>query len=419
MVDVRNLGRDNSKSNHTSTYHPRDKRGKPKHIVFIADIPTKGGATNCLVELVDCLHKSYGIECTVCTAQQSELNDRLQAVGARTIVTGHGAFLISISRTWWKKPLSYVKGLLLWRCGWRHAIRVSEREIDFSDVDIIHSNLPRNDLGEELARKHNIPHVCHLRENSFEAFKLISLKAHPCEYLSKNSTALIAVSESVRDNWVRHGVDSQKVRVIYDGISSAAVAASAADAMRREPDPEGCLRVVFLGGYDPVKGTLDVIEAVEALHPDVRARVHVCIYGTGFDSNYGRYVKHIVKCGELTRCIELHGYADKVPQLLSHFDVGLACSRHEAFGRVILDYRAAGLAVVAARAGSFPELVRDGVDGILYDPDAPAESLAAILTRLVEDRSLVKRLTSVPYHIRTERDVASDVMGLYKEILDY
>ncbi len=65
-------------------------------------------------------------------------------------------------------------------------------------------------------------------------------------------------------------------------------------------------------------------------------------------------------------------------------------SRQEAFGIVFLEAMAAELPVVAARAGAIPEVVEDGVTGILVPPGDEA-ALAESLIRLLQDPDLRTR----------------------------
>ncbi len=62
-------------------------------------------------------------------------------------------------------------------------------------------------------------------------------------------------------------------------------------------------------------------------------------------------------------------------------------SRDEAFGLVNIEAMAMGTPVVASRVGGIPEIVRDGVDGLLFEP-GNAEELAACLVRLLKDGEL-------------------------------
>jgi glycosyltransferase involved in cell wall biosynthesis len=66
-------------------------------------------------------------------------------------------------------------------------------------------------------------------------------------------------------------------------------------------------------------------------------------------------------------------------------------SRSEGMGRVIVEAFCRGRGVIGARAGSIPDLVSDGVSGVLVDPDDPKE-LADALVRVLSDRALAVRL---------------------------
>ena len=68
-------------------------------------------------------------------------------------------------------------------------------------------------------------------------------------------------------------------------------------------------------------------------------------------------------------------------------------SRSEGMGRVIVESLARGRPVLGARVGGIPELVRDGVNGLLVEP-GDTDALAAALVRLCTDRELLERLSA-------------------------
>jgi glycosyltransferase involved in cell wall biosynthesis len=66
-------------------------------------------------------------------------------------------------------------------------------------------------------------------------------------------------------------------------------------------------------------------------------------------------------------------------------------SRSEGMGRVLVEAFCRGRGVVGTRAGSIPDLVADGVSGLLVEPDDPA-ALADALVHVLSDRALASRL---------------------------
>jgi glycosyltransferase involved in cell wall biosynthesis len=68
-------------------------------------------------------------------------------------------------------------------------------------------------------------------------------------------------------------------------------------------------------------------------------------------------------------------------------------SRSEGMGRVIVEAFCRGRPLVASRVGGIPDLVQDGVNGLLVEPD-DTDALAAALVRVLTDRALAERLAA-------------------------
>jgi glycosyltransferase involved in cell wall biosynthesis len=88
------------------------------------------------------------------------------------------------------------------------------------------------------------------------------------------------------------------------------------------------------------------------------------------------------------------GARDDVPEVLAALDVLVHCPREpEPFGRVLAEAMAIGRPVVAARSGGIPEIVEDGVSGVLVTPrDVPA--FAAAVLKLLESAPFRERLAA-------------------------
>jgi glycosyltransferase involved in cell wall biosynthesis len=82
---------------------------------------------------------------------------------------------------------------------------------------------------------------------------------------------------------------------------------------------------------------------------------------------------------------------EHVARALDEAWVLLLPSRSEGMGRVLVESFCRGRGVIGARAGSIPDLVEDGVAGVLVEPDDP-DALAEALVRVLGDRTLAERL---------------------------
>ncbi len=78
------------------------------------------------------------------------------------------------------------------------------------------------------------------------------------------------------------------------------------------------------------------------------------------------------------------GFRRDIPAITSAMDISVLPSAFEGMGRVILEAMAAGKPVVASRVGGIPDLVREGVNGLLVPPN-DEEALCGALVRLLTD----------------------------------
>jgi glycosyltransferase involved in cell wall biosynthesis len=87
----------------------------------------------------------------------------------------------------------------------------------------------------------------------------------------------------------------------------------------------------------------------------------------------------------LEDCVEFLGFRTDVPELIQELDVLVHASiTGEPFGQVIIEAMAAGKPVVATRGGGVPEIVQDGVTGILA-PMGDAAAMAEAICELLAD----------------------------------
>jgi glycosyltransferase involved in cell wall biosynthesis len=86
------------------------------------------------------------------------------------------------------------------------------------------------------------------------------------------------------------------------------------------------------------------------------------------------------------------GFRDDVTDLLAAADVVLLPTRMDAFPTVLLEAAAVGVPAVATAVGGVPELVVDGVTGLLVDGPPTAGDVSTALERLLADAPLRERM---------------------------
>jgi glycosyltransferase involved in cell wall biosynthesis len=93
----------------------------------------------------------------------------------------------------------------------------------------------------------------------------------------------------------------------------------------------------------------------------------------------------------LAQRIVFTGFRNDVPALLSEATVSVLPSLSEGTSNTLLESMAAGIPVIATRVGGNPEVIEDGVSGLLVAPRDSA-ALADAIRRLLEDEGLALRL---------------------------
>jgi len=169
------------------------------------------------------------------------------------------------------------------------------------------------------------------------------------------------------------------------------------DRIRRELGVAGQEPLIGLVGHlTPWKGHevfLAVARAVADLVPPARFVVAGgAIYETHGHQGYLGMLRQRAAALGLSDRLTLLGARDDVPELLAGLDVLVHCpTAPEPFGRVLAEAMAVRCPVVAARCGGIPEVIEDGVTGLLVSP-GNVEAFAAAALRLLREPAVRRRL---------------------------
>lgn len=330
-------------------------------VVYIADIGIEGGATKSLVELVDTMKKENGVEPVVLTSGYNRLNELLNADGIENHAVGHGAFLQGAPDAVWKKPIKWGLFAAYYYLHYHSSIRKALRLIDWKSVDLIHTNVARDDLGMEISRRTGVPNLCHIREFAELDFNCWSYRPHYVKYLAQNTDGFIAISEAVKRYWIAKGIPENKIEVIYNGVDCQKI--KPADHRKWAEDPT--VKMVIVGGVIPNKGQYQAIEALCMLPERIRPYFRLDVIGGITETYKLKLSEPLKKCG-IENQVRFLGACNDVYDRLKDYHIGLMCSKAEGFGRVTVEYMHAGLVVIASDTGANLELIQDQTTGLIY-----------------------------------------------------
>lgn len=355
-------------------------------VVYIADIGIAGGATKSLVELVGTMKDQYQVEPIVLTSGCTQLNRQLDEKQIKNYALGYGAFLQGAPDAGWKKPVKWL--LMGWVYGVHYfpALRKALKIIDWSTVDLIHTNVARDDIGMELSKRTGVPNLCHIREFAELDFNCWSYRPRYAAYLNGAADGFIAISDAVKKYWVKKGLEEDKIDVVYNGVDGDRIREADHSSWKEDE----VLKLVIAGGVIPNKGQWQAIEAVCALPEYARDKVRLDVMGRITEGYREKLSVPLRKAGMLSQ-VRFLGACQDVYERLKDYHIGLMCSKAEGFGRVTVEYMHAGLAVIASNCGANPELIQDNGTGMLYDREQ-TETLTRAILDLMEDREKMVRI---------------------------
>lgn len=169
-------------------------------------------------------------------------------------------------------------------------------------------------------------------------------------------------------------------------------------------------RVGIVANLRPVKG-LDVFVRAAAL---VHAQQPQAVFTITGEGELRAFLEQQAAAEGLAKHLTLAGRMADVPAFLAELDVAVLCSHAEGMSNALLEYMAAGRAIVATNVGAAPELIDEGVHGLLVPP-GDADKLAEAIARLLADRHLAQRLGAAARRRAWERYSREAMMRRFED----
>lgn len=226
----------------------------------------------------------------------------------------------------------------------------------------------------------------------------------------------VAISQKVKEVLLRAGVPESKVEVIYSGVDPQRVQGGRGEVLKEKYLIGDEFFVIGnLSHFVPHKAHEDLIEAFKL----VRQRgykVKLFLAGKG---EREAFLKGMVQRLGLETDVFFIGFQEEVRHLFAFFDLFVVSSREEGLCSSIIEAFMAGCPVVATDAGGIPELVKDGITGLLAkrgDPLSLAEKLSFALDNMPLMKEMAKKAKSFAFENFTAEKMSMEYLKVYKEV---
>ena len=233
--------------------------------------------------------------------------------------------------------------------------------------------------------------------------------------LTPQMNQLIAVSKMIEAKLESEGRTTAPIRRIYNGV----------DLSRYEnqepccPLPEeygmepGSQIVGVVARLEPEKGHPTLLEAWPAVLRSV-PDAYLLIVGEGSRRDA---LEALARDLHIAHRVVFTGRRDDVPAVTAALDVAVLPSYREAQGLSILEALALSRPVVASDVGGIPEVITDGVTGLLVPPH-DADALAAAIVRLLRDHPYADTLGRAGHDMVHDRFDIGTMVGLVQQIYE-
>jgi glycosyltransferase involved in cell wall biosynthesis len=364
-----------------------------KVVALVRRLTPGGGAERVARDLVAGLDPGR-FERILCVSRPPEADDRaVESIAAE--LRGDGVRIEFLRRRKKYDPFA-----------WWPLLRMLRRE----QVDVLHAHgFGQNAWATVLGRLAGVPVViAHEHTWAFSGRALRPIVDR--HVVARGSDAILVVSDDSRQKMIDvERIAPDDLLVLHNGIRGL----SLGDGRR--------VRSEFGIDHDaPLIGTVAILRRQKALDVLLRAAVlvrsevpdlRVLIVGEGSERASLEALIHEL---ELEDTVLMPGLRVDVPDILAALDVAVICSDFEGTPLSVLEFMDAGKPIVATRVGGVPELIDDGLEGILVPPRDEG-GLAAAIMELLHNPERAREL-GARAQARRRRDF--DLAGTLRQLED-
>ena len=236
--------------------------------------------------------------------------------------------------------------------------------------------------------------------------------------LAPATDSIICISEFEKNTALSHGIcEPGKLHVIYNGIDFDEECVERSKPWDMMGIPDNAFVVGTVGRLATQKAPDVFVKAASVIKKRIPEAFFV-IVGDGLNR---KDTEKLVREYGLSDCFLITGWVNNPFNYICIFDVAMLMSRWEGFGLVLPEYMLIRKPIVASNVDAIPEIIQDGVNGLLVEREdyyAAAEAVVrlhddpALREYLVENEGkIVKDRFNVERTAREHRDLFMKLVG--------
>ncbi|MFM2229271.1 MAG: hypothetical protein RL607_529 [Bacteroidota bacterium] len=276
--------------------------------------------------------------------------------------------------------------------------------------DVIHAQSPYMSFIPWLMRKKFVStlHVCDLVRT----------------FRYKNATHLIAISQETKAYAKQvYGYPEATITIVNHGVSRAlAQRHEESSLLEFKKDLEIPNNKVIIGMVASIefrKGHDVLLKAIQVLPENIRNQCHIVMLGSSKDNATNDWLQQVIDQTQTRSQVSICAYQNP-KKFYEIMDIFTLPSRLEGFPMVVLEALMSGCCVVRTNTEGASEQITDGVDGFVVPVD-DFQALASVLSKLISDESLRKKIAKVGQQKAMEQfsieTMTSKIVSIYQEKL--
>lgn len=228
---------------------------------------------------------------------------------------------------------------------------------------------------------------------------------------------IICVSDCIKSIMVNSVYRPSRCLTIHDGIDLTKFSGTERNPGIREQLGIGKNQKIVgnISAIAPHKDYYTFIDTAEKVFSR-RNDIVFLIVGDGPDFHK---IQNYAKNKNLSGKIIFTGFRNDVIQIMPELDVFLMTSKTEGLGTTLLDAASCNIPIVATRAGGIPEIIEDGISGLLADV-GDSDRLAENVLKIIDDRDLKESIikgAQIKVKSFSKETMARSTLSVYESII--